>query len=187
MDGIGVSIEKNIAKLLLSGIISDSANLANTKPKTFMQIGKLLEIAQLDYVDLLDQMGHIAEAYAREKTIKDITQSKVEIIDGLLFVSGKAHSHANLAADSAIKIGADVALFYAENDKELSFSSRLRAPLDKKLGLHLGVIMRLVAKSINGTGGGHPCAGGAYGPIGPDPKKFESLFISEITKSINRG
>ncbi|MFI5412705.1 MAG: bifunctional oligoribonuclease/PAP phosphatase NrnA [Candidatus Micrarchaeales archaeon] len=186
LDALSVEIDKNIAEILLSGIISDSANLVNTTSKTFMQIGKLLETAQTDYTTLLDKMGHVAEPNARAKTITDLKESRVEVIDDLLFVYGKAHSHANLAADSAVRIGADVALFYAENEKEISFSSRLRSPLDKKLGIHLGVIMRAIAKSINGTGGGHPCAGGAYGPLGSDPKQFERLFISEITKRISR-
>jgi nanoRNase/pAp phosphatase (c-di-AMP/oligoRNAs hydrolase) len=64
--------------------------------------------------------------------------------------------------------------------REVSFSARMRPPLDRKLHLHLGVLMQSLAKIINGTGGGHPCAAGAYGPLTSKGREFEDKFRERI-------
>ncbi len=180
---LGTKISETTSKILLSGILSDSADLKNAGSKTFMQIGELLGIVKMDYPTFLDQMVHVADVQGRAKTLNDLVKAHVDLYGDILIMHGKAHSHANLAADYAIKIGADVGFFYAENEREMSFSARLRPPLDKKLGIHLGLLMKTIAKKLNGNGGGHPCAAGAYGPLGSArPDEIESMFISEILK-----
>ena len=184
MKGIGAEVNQRTAKLLLSGIISDSADLKNTTADTFIQIGELLKIADMDYISFLEEMQHIAEAQARERTFEDLRKAKVEVKENLLFVYGSAHAHANLAADAAVKYGADVAIFYTEN-REFSISARMRPPLDKRYGIHLGVLMRSLAPIVKGTGGGHPCAAGAYGPEeSADPSVFLSKLIEEILRKV---
>ncbi len=175
-------LDEKTAMLLLAGIISDSADLRNSTPSTFMQIGELLGIARTEYPEVLEKMEHVADAAARARTMTDITKAKVDLVEGLLYVHGKAHAHANIAADAAINIGADVALFTAEDAKEVSFSARLRAPLDRRLGIHLGMIMKSLAGVINGNGGGHPCAAGAYGQLSTNADEFEKRFLEEIAK-----
>ncbi len=180
---LGARISETTSKIILSGIISDSADLKNAGSKTFMQIGELLGAVGMDYPTFLDQMVHVADVQGRAKTLNDIIGARVDLYGDMLIMHGRAHSHANIAADYAIKIGADVGFFYAENDRELSFSARLRPPLDNKLGIHLGVIMKSIAARLNGNGGGHPCAAGAYGPLGSaKPQEIEGMFISEILK-----
>ncbi len=182
-----LGINSNIAKVLLAGIVSDSAEFRNATPDTFIQIGQLLKIAGFDYMELLENMQHVAEPESRLKSIEDIMSSKAEVKNGLLFMHGEAHAHANIAADYAIKIGADVALFYDMGEKEISFSARLRPPLEKKYNIHVGRIMQDVAKAIGGTGGGHPAAGGAYGPLKNASDNFVSQFIERILeKTRNR-
>ncbi len=180
---LGVQVGETTSKILLSGILSDSADLKNAGSKTFMQIGELLGVVGMDYPTFLDQMVHVADVQGRAKTLNDLVKAQVDLYEDLLIMHGKAHGHANIAADYAIKIGADVGFFYAENEREMSFSARLRPPLDKKFGIHLGVMMKTIAKRLNGNGGGHPCAAGAYGPLGSArPEEIESYFISEILR-----
>lgn len=179
---LGQKIDRNAAMLLLAGIISDSADLRNSTPRTFAQIGELLKTASIGYPEMLEIMEHVADAAARAKTIMDITNAKVDIVESILYVHGTAHAHANIAADAAISIGADISLFASQDPKEVAFSARLRAPLDKRLGIHLGIIMKSLAPLINGNGGGHPCAAGAYGPLGANADEFEQRFLAEIIK-----
>jgi nanoRNase/pAp phosphatase (c-di-AMP/oligoRNAs hydrolase) len=181
---VGFLVDKNTALLLLTGIISDSADLKNADYRTFIQVGELLKIAGIDYNGVLNIMQHLADPYARAKTIEDLAGAKLEIVEGVLFAHGSAHSHANIAADLMIKAGADVALFSSAHENEVSFSARLRPLFDKKLGIHVGVILKRLAPIINGTGGGHPCAGGAYGKFVDGRSEFESAFREEILKSI---
>ncbi len=184
LKSLGANVEKKIAKLLLTGIVSDSAELKNVTADTFTQIGELLKIADTDYQVLLDEMIHISDPGSRAKTMDDVRNASTTIEGEMLLVVGEAHAHANLAADAALRIGADFSLFRAENDSEVSFSARLRAPLDKKYGIHLGRMMKELAPIIKGSGGGHPCAAGAYGPINADWRKFQEMFMDQIYKRI---
>lgn len=182
LEGLNVGIDELTANLLVTGIVSDSADLRNATPDTFIQIGKLLKTAKMQYQDVLEEILHISDPFSRAKTFYDVADSKVEVYGDLLFVRGMAHAHANLAADAAIKAGADIAIFYTETEKELSISARLRPPLDRKYGIHLGAMMKELAKSINGNGGGHPGAAGAYGPLTEDPEEFTRRLIDMILK-----
>ena len=188
LEALNYRLDKNASGMVLAGIISDSADLRNAAPATFVQIGVLLSNAGLEYTEMLEIMQHVAEPQARLRTIEDVVHSKKDIMGDMLFMTGRAHAHANLAADSAIKIGADVALFYSESEKEVSFSARLRSPLDRRLGIHLGVVMKQLAKTINGNGGGHPCAAGAYGPVAMLEKadEFTQNFIVEVMRHAKR-
>jgi alanyl-tRNA synthetase len=100
----------------------------------------------------------------------------------MLMLYGQARMHANKVADDAIRIGADVALFYTISKREISFSARLRPPLDAECDINLGKTMKSLAPLINGNGGGHPCAAGAYGTNRSNAPTFIKSFISEIRK-----
>lgn len=180
-----ISVDKRLAKLIALGILSDSAELKNTMPKTFEQLGELFGIAETDYITLITEMGHISPPEERIKTVIDITNSEIFVKGGLLFMQGLSHAYANLASDASIKIGADIALFHTIG-REISFSARMRPTLDKKYGIHLGKTMKQLSSLINGTGGGHPCAAGAYGSNIEGTEEFIKRFIETITESTGK-
>lgn len=183
---LGESVSGQEAELLLTGIISDSAELRNSTPETFKQIGSLLEAAKTDYYSIRKLMSHVESPEARAEAIEDFNGARISIMNGLLFVSGRARAHANLIADNAIRLGADIAIFYSESEKEVSFSARLNTSIDKRYNMHLGRIMRSIAHIIGGTGGGHPSAAGAYGPLKNAYGEFLDAFMKEcIGKTSN--
>ncbi len=161
---LGQHIDKESSILLLNGIISDSAEFKNASSETFMQISELLENAKTTYAEIMEYFHNPITLDNRYYLIHDLYASTVEITGKYLVVYGQANSHANIAADMAIQTGADFSIFWAVNEKEASISARLRPPLDTKLHIHLGKILHEAASYINGNGGGHPCAAGAYGP-----------------------
>jgi nanoRNase/pAp phosphatase (c-di-AMP/oligoRNAs hydrolase) len=183
----GIMISKSIAELLALGIISDSAEFRNASYKTFEQVGELLNIANIDYVSLLPVMQHTASIESRAQSMQDLFNSKTTVISGLLFTSGTVKGHANQSAEDAIKVGADLSLFSSVNKKEVSFSARLRPPLDKELGIHLGKVMRELGPTIGGHGGGHPCAAGAYGPSTQKAEEFYNKFVNGIIKAVDES
>lgn len=189
LEELGIPIKKETAVLLALGILSDSAEFKNSTPLTFRQIGTLLSIANIDYPTLLQYLEHTASPNDRMELILNMSKASLQIIDGLVFMEGFSEHSANIVADNAIRIGADVALFYSETKGEISFSARLRPPLDKKYDIHLGYIMKKLASLINGTGGGHPCAAGAYGrePYGIDDfiNHFNMSMRERIEKRSN--
>ncbi|MGC8538006.1 MAG: DHH family phosphoesterase [Candidatus Micrarchaeia archaeon] len=186
MRDFNISITQQLAKLIAMGIISDSAEFKNAMPDTFVQLGELFRLAKTTYIDLLEEVEHISPASERIKTINDILGAKAEVHGNLLFMYGDAHAYANLAADDAIKLGADVVIFRSVGNNEVSMSSRLRPTLDKKYSIHLGAIMKSLSPIIAGTGGGHPCAAGAYGPTIDKADEFMEQFISEIIEKVEK-
>ncbi len=181
------NIDYKTAKLLLIGIISDSAEFKNSTPGTFSRISELLTMANMDYVSLLEEINHVVEPEERILTIEDLAGAKRQIVNGLLLLYGKSHAHANIAADYAIKIGADVSLFWSENREEIAFSARLRPPLDKRRDMHMGKVMKSLAQIIDGNGGGHPCAAGAYGRKKSSEQEFIEEFISRMANARKYG
>ncbi len=161
---LGQRIDKESSILLLNGIISDSAEFKNATSETFMQISELLEDAKTTYPEVMAYFHNPITLNNRYYLIHDLYASTVEITGNYLVVYGQANSHANIAADMAIQTGADFSIFWSVNEKEASLSARLRPPLDTKLHIHLGKILHDTASYIDGNGGGHPCAAGAYGP-----------------------
>jgi nanoRNase/pAp phosphatase (c-di-AMP/oligoRNAs hydrolase) len=176
---LGCGMDGKTAELLAAGIVSDSAEFRNSTPYTFVQIGELLRLAGKDYQGLLMDMRHLASADNRIDSIKSLFSSGVVIKNGLVFVFGEGF-RANISADDAIKVGADVALFRSISTSEISFSARLRPLLDKERGIHLGKVMAALAPIINGHGGGHPCAAGAYGSNANASKEFVNGFINAV-------
>ncbi len=179
------NIDKKLANLIAIGIISDSAEFKNATAKTFLQLGELFTIASTDYITLMEETEHFAPAIDRSRTIEDLFSATTEINYDLLFVYGLARTYANLAADDAIKIGADVALFWTIGKSEIAFSARIRPNIDKRYNIHAGEIMGKLASIIEGTGGGHPAAAGAYGRGVEKSIEFRDAFIKEIIKKVN--
>jgi nanoRNase/pAp phosphatase (c-di-AMP/oligoRNAs hydrolase) len=181
---LGILINQDLASLLAAGIISDSAEFKNSMPDTFIQLGELLKIAGTDYMDILTRISPVGDVNGRRATFADLQESHAEVYNNLLVVRGKAHSHSNLAADNAIRCGVDFALFHSSNNSEVSFSARLRPTLDSKYGIHLGKIAQKLAYLIGGTGGGHPCAAGAFGKKEEGWSIFEETFVNEVLKLV---
>jgi nanoRNase/pAp phosphatase (c-di-AMP/oligoRNAs hydrolase) len=179
---LGSKIDSKTAELLASGIVSDSAEFRNSTPSTFVQIGELLRIANKDYQALLLDMRHMAAPENRQDAIRSLFNSEVMIRKNLVFIIGKGF-RANIAADDAIRVGADVALFHSINSSEISFSARLRPLLDKEINIHLGKVMAALAPIIKGHGGGHPCAAGAYGSEASAAQEFINSFINTVLNS----
>ena len=164
MKRIGASVGKSTAMLLLNGIIADSAEMQNSSPTTFRQVAELLEISGADFSFFTEYYHKGIPINNKYEVIKDIAAAKYEVVGDYIIIYGRAKEHANVVADTALKLQADVTVFWVTSNTEASVSARLRSPLDKELSMHLGLIMEDIGKIVGGNGGGHACAAGAYGP-----------------------
>ncbi len=177
--GVEGTLKKNTALVLINGIVADSANFQNADSRTFMQISELLEISKTDYHDTIS-MHQSASTTTRKNIIEDIFKADIKQVGQYIIISGLAQYHANLDAEAALDLGADAAVFWSVRDNEASISARLRTPLDKKLNMHLGKIMDVAGEMLDGTGGGHPCAAGAYGRKKSAIKETAEYVINNI-------
>lgn len=174
------NIDKQSARLLISGISADSADFQNVTSTTFRQISELLEICKANYNEVISYVHDEIPTESRYGLIKDLFGSEIEMVGDYILVYGRCKMHASLVADYAIKLGADASLFWVIEKDEISSSARLRSPLDIKLKIHLGQIMENNAKYIDGNGGGHPGAAGAYGP----GKNKTDYFVGKVLEEI---
>ncbi len=179
-DEIGFGLDENTAKLLLYGIAADSADFKNATSLTFKQVSNLLDISRSDYSDILFEMSSVSSSKVRYQQIKEIFNSDLEVYGDYVLVCGETSLHANEAAERSLAMGADVSIFWAIRKNEISISGRMSPGLDKKLSIHLGKIMQDAAPFIEGNGGGHPCAAGAYGPKITGAGAAVSKILSEI-------
>ncbi len=180
-------IDKQSAKLLINGIVADSADFQNVTAETFMQISELLEITGDNYTEVVARVHGEISPENRYRTLNDISRSTVEMVGRHVIVYGKCNTNANLVADQAIRIGADASVFWMTDSKEASISARLRSPLDSKLKIHLGQIMQANANIIGGTGGGHPCAAGAYGPRKDRMQAMAMEIVREVSNKLRKN
>ncbi len=163
MKKVGMEIKRETAILLLNGIIADSADLQNAFPETFRQVAELLEIAKVDFSFFSDFVNKSIPVRNKYQVLRDIFEARTEVLGDYLLIYGRATEHANVAADTAIRLDADIALFWVTSNTEASISARMRSPLDKELSINLGMLMHDIGPMVGGNGGGHPCAAGAYG------------------------
>jgi nanoRNase/pAp phosphatase (c-di-AMP/oligoRNAs hydrolase) len=161
---LNFEVKRSTAILLLNGITADSADLQNSSPHTFSQISELLETSGMSFSFFSEYYHAGIPTQNKYQVIKDVLAAKVEVVGKYIIIYGRAAEHASVAADTALKLEADATVFWVTSNTEASISARLRSPLDKELALHLGVIMEDVGKLVEGNGGGHACAAGAYGP-----------------------
>ena len=182
---MGVEPTRQAALLLLDGIIADSAEFRNATKLTFRQISELLGYSGKSFTEILEFFHESVPLERRNSLINEIQNSKLETVGNYLLIYGIAESHANIAADMAIRIGTDAALFWTIRKEEFSISARLRPPLDKRLNFHLGTVMQVVGEMISGNGGGHPCAAGAYGPGKERSEEAIKKALREIRKALN--
>ncbi len=182
---LNIGISRSTAILLLNGIVADSANFQNATSLTFKQISELISLSGLTYADISEYFHEVSSAERRQRLMHDLFSSKSEIAGKYLLVYGEAGAHANMAAESALGLGADASLFWVIKEDEVSMSARLRQSLDRRTGIHLGRIMEDAAKYINGTGGGHPCAAGAYGPLKENAAAAYGYILKALRKKLS--
>ncbi|HUB92762.1 MAG TPA: DHH family phosphoesterase [Candidatus Saccharimonadales bacterium] len=176
----GAEITKQSALLILNGIIADSSDFQNATPLTFRQVSELLEIAETDYAEIKEYFHQDIGVERRYGLMKDLFAARTEMLGDYILMHGKASEGASLVAQTAINFGADGSVFWSEREDEITISARLRAPLDRKLGIHLGRSMQEAGKGLGGTGGGHPCAAGAYGPVKENGEKMAGQVIDML-------
>lgn len=177
---IGADVTRSMAFLLLNGIIADSADLNNSTPQTFRQIADLIEISKTDFAFISQYIHASVPVGNRYETVSEVCSAKPEMVGDYVIMYGAAAEHANVAADAAQNLGADASVFWVSGKREASLSARLRPPLDKELGIHLGAIMEGVAHIVGGNGGGHACAAGAYGPKRESAREAAEEVVERI-------
>ena len=169
-------INKNAAKNIICGIVSDSAHLRLADSKHFLHISKLLDIAEINYngvLQLLRTPTTRSEKIARIKALKRMECYK---LNDLILVFSEIGSFEASVARSLLKSGADIAVVASERKSELRISARCKKDVSKKIHL-VNDIFKPIEKDIDGSVGGHISAASSNGKNKDYKKIFEKMLV----------
>jgi alanyl-tRNA synthetase len=139
---------------------------------------------------LMDQnteMRKLVESFNHEKALrlKDELIKKVELINGINFLSVRINADATAAKDIAFGMRAELknlfVVFGSENEGKATLSVLVSDELIATKGMNAGNIVRELAKYIQGGGGGQPgfATAGGKNPDGLDEALKQAInFIS---------
>jgi alanyl-tRNA synthetase len=127
-------------------------------------------------IDQNSEMRKMVETFNHEKALrlKDELVSKVEQINGINFLAVRVNADASAAKDIAFGMRATIKNLFlvlgSENDGKATLSVLVSDELIAFKGLNAGNIVRELAKSIQGGGGGQPgfATAGGKNPLGLD-------------------
>jgi nanoRNase/pAp phosphatase (c-di-AMP/oligoRNAs hydrolase) len=166
--------DKKVAFALACGIISDTARFKNGKRKTFAMFSNLMEIAEVEYKELLEISEFEPPADVKVAVMKACQRMQYVVVGNYVVVTSEVSSGESDAA-AFLSDMADVVFVssFKEKEQEVRISSRAR----KHVTVPLNEVMKQVAVSYGGNGGGHGKAAGAA-----IPKSGSYVDIQEILK-----
>ncbi|MCX6649240.1 MAG: DHH family phosphoesterase [Candidatus Bathyarchaeota archaeon] len=161
--GLGFEPPKEVAEVLLLGMVFDSKHFGLGTPGMFRVVARLMDLgATLNGArDLLQASMDSSERIAR---LKSAQRATIYRVDTWLIATANLGSFQASAARGIMNLGADVAII-AGNDKEsLKASFRSTEEFHAKTGIHIGDdVTKPLAELYGGAGGGHPTAAGVNG------------------------
>jgi alanyl-tRNA synthetase len=155
-------------------VYEQEAILANLKQLVKSPTEPLKAVQQL--IDQNSEMRKMLEAFNHEKALrlKDELVTKVEQINGINFLAIRVNADAAAAKDIAFGMRAVIENLFlvlgSENDGKATLSVLVSDELISSRNLNAGNIVRELAKSIQGGGGGQPgfATAGGKNPQGLD-------------------
>lgn len=155
-------------------VYEQEAVIANLKQLVKSPTEPLKAVQQL--IDQNAEMRKLVEAFNHEKAIKikDELVTKVELINGINFLATRINADAAAAKDIAFGMRAAIENLFlvlgSENDGKATLSVLVSDELISSKSLNAGNIIRELAKSIQGGGGGQPgfATAGGKNPLGLD-------------------
>jgi nanoRNase/pAp phosphatase (c-di-AMP/oligoRNAs hydrolase) len=174
MSELGKRPSPEQASLMLAGIASDTGHFKFARAETFRVVSSLIE-AGADYKRVMDLIKQPEELSKRIAMLKGAERSELHRIHGNLIVFSELGSFEGDAASMFIRIGADAAFVGSQEKGKIRLSGRARADFVERTGVHLGELMEELAKSFEGSGGGHLAAASMNGR-GELPEVKKHLF-----------
>ncbi len=182
LKALGYKFSELERKLLVAGIVADTAHLRFANREVFSILAEL--VAGFEFRDVLKLLTIEEDFSDRIATLKAAKRMDVFKFGELIVVFSRLGSHEAVASRNLLKIGADIAIVITKKENELRISSRGKEKI-LEYGVNLAVLFEKVGKFIHGSGGGHDLAGSANGKILPY-KKVVSFILHELSKILGK-
>lgn len=179
-----VDVDGKLAKILLSGIIADTAYLRIADIDTLKTIIELIKKGATieESMEIISANPDASEIVA---CFKAANRADLYRIGDIMVAFSNVSSHEAAASRAFVKLGADIAVVAAIKDKELRISSRGKTKISG-YGIDLSEIFKQVGEMIEGSGGGHNLAGSANGKNVRDTSEIFKFILKEISKKIGK-
>ena len=175
------------ARVILAGIVTDTANFRYANSKTFKTVFSILEEFNIHMGEIYNLVLPVTDENIdqakRIAILKACQRMEIRKVKNYIIAISKISAYESLACKIFLQLGADVAIVGSEK-KGVRISARTKEHLVKK-GLHLGKLMERVGPIIEGSGGGHSGAAGANGKKNlDDAVKFLVKEIETFLKNL---
>ncbi|MFQ5969883.1 MAG: bifunctional oligoribonuclease/PAP phosphatase NrnA [Nitrososphaerales archaeon] len=157
-----VKIGKQVAQVLLIGIMADSQHLFLASNKTIEAVNNLCRLgASLEMAKkTLTRKRDASECIAR---IKAAQRTSIYNVNGFLVAFSRVGSFHASVAKALMDLGADLAIVVGGDEKESKASLRATQQFHELSKIHLGTD---IAAELSDSGGGHPTAASLSAKVG---------------------
>ncbi len=156
---LGANLTREIRFFLLTGLVADTAFLRKASRNDLKKAVELSEDIELsDVFSALSAEEEVSERIAKLQSAKRLELYR---INDFLIAFSHIGSFESRSALSLVKSGADIAIVFNLQKKELRLSGRMRSSVPERLDL--ARVFRSLDKIIEGGGGGHRTAASANG------------------------
>lgn len=183
----GFKFSKEVCLALITGIVTDTAHLQFARPETFRIVAELLELANLDYPEVLTFITIPTEPSRKIAHLKSASRLEMEKLGEWIVALSHVGSFEASAARSLVKIGADVAFVCSLEKEEARVSVRATNAFVKKTGINFAKdYAPELVRELHGSGGGHLAAISVNGKFSGDEKALLQLCFKLLDELMKR-
>ncbi len=185
-----IQIPKDIATILIAGIVFDSRRFIYLSPSTFTRVQFLIDKGG-DYNKVLSLLHTPLSESEKIARLKGAMRTKLHREGSNVFALSYVSTFESSVARALIDLGGSCSIVIAEPSKgEFRISMRCRKEFARHYRINLGDIANKIGSKIGGSGGGHETAAGINVPKSYDlPSNKEEcmdhilkLFLDETKK-----
>ena len=150
-------ISSETSQLLAAGIIADSNFLQVADAQAFQDLAELLKACGKDFAQIVELFSIPKDVSERIAALKAAKRVQLFKSGDFIIAASEVSCFENLAADSLISLGADLAFVgFADEKQELRVSGRASESFLKKTSINLAEnVFQPLEDRMQGFGGGH--------------------------------
>lgn len=179
-DEYDIPLTKQIANLLLTGMLFDTRRFIYCTKSTVKTVLRLME-AGADYSRCIEALIIKPDRSEKIARLKAAARLELHLIDDWIIVTSKINAFEASACRAFLDLGADVAIVGGKPAKDVvRLSARSTVQFSNATGINLGRdIMEPIGDLIDGVGGGHSNAAGANGKKNRDKALEKAVELIE--------
>jgi len=162
LDENGSDIDRDMALMLIGGMITDSGHFQFAKPELLTAFADLMERCDIDMDEAYNLTVVPVSMSEKIAMLKAIERTKFDRVGNLIVATSYGGSFEASSCKAIMAAGADVVFVGSQRDDVFRISARATQEAVRK-GVHLGDIMQGIGVETTNDGGGHGGAAGLSG------------------------